>query len=172
MSLARDLLDQAEHLSQKEPTRPKQASLRRAVSAAYYSVFHLLTDSAARWLVRGADASRPAQRAILQRTFVHGHMKGVCAPWWGTKQRGAVHEDWQDAVGASVLSEDLQRVADAFVELHQARHEADYNVGRNFTRPDVRDLVRRAKEAFEAWARVRATGMPEGDAFLLALIVR
>jgi hypothetical protein len=34
MGLHEDLLDQAEHLAGKERKKPKQASLRRAVSAA------------------------------------------------------------------------------------------------------------------------------------------
>jgi hypothetical protein len=45
VSLARDLLRQAEHLATKEPRRPKQASLRRAVSNLYYALFHHLVDA-------------------------------------------------------------------------------------------------------------------------------
>ena len=41
-----DLLDQADHLAAVESGRPKQASLRRAVSAAYYALFHLLAGEA------------------------------------------------------------------------------------------------------------------------------
>ena len=37
MSLHADLLAQAEHLAQLESGRPKQASLRRAISSAYYA---------------------------------------------------------------------------------------------------------------------------------------
>jgi uncharacterized protein (UPF0332 family) len=36
-----DLLQQAYDLASKEETDPKQASLRRAVSTAYYALFHL-----------------------------------------------------------------------------------------------------------------------------------
>ena len=53
MTLARDLLEQATYLSQREKTRPKQASLRRAVSAAYYAVFHLLNSEAVDILEEG-----------------------------------------------------------------------------------------------------------------------
>ncbi len=42
MSLHADLLDPAEQLAQLDPRRPKQANLRRAVSSAYYALFHLL----------------------------------------------------------------------------------------------------------------------------------
>ncbi len=39
MTIARDLLLQGRYLAQQERGRPTQASLRRAVSAAYYSLF-------------------------------------------------------------------------------------------------------------------------------------
>lgn len=42
MAFAADLLDQAQHLAQREPKRPKLASLRRSISTAYYALVHLL----------------------------------------------------------------------------------------------------------------------------------
>jgi len=43
-----DLIQHAIFLSELElPKDPKQVDLRRAVSAAYYAVFHLLTTEAA-----------------------------------------------------------------------------------------------------------------------------
>jgi len=39
MNLAEDLLEQANHLARRERGKPKQASLRRAVSTAYYACF-------------------------------------------------------------------------------------------------------------------------------------
>jgi hypothetical protein len=46
MALPEDLLEQAQHLVSGERTRPRQASLRRALSTAYYSLFHLLISEA------------------------------------------------------------------------------------------------------------------------------
>jgi len=46
MPFAEDLLEQAKHLANREPKRPEQASLRRAVSTAYYALFHLLVSEA------------------------------------------------------------------------------------------------------------------------------
>ena len=69
MTLPRDLLAQARLLAEKEPRRPKQASLRRAVSAAYYALFHLLVDEASRRLVGGSN--RTALRSSLARAFDH-----------------------------------------------------------------------------------------------------
>src|ERR1700679_2940589 len=72
MAFADDLLEQAQHLAQREPKRPKQASLRRAVSAAYYALFHLLTTEATK------NWKRPAERPTLARMFEHDSMRKVC----------------------------------------------------------------------------------------------
>ena len=71
-ALPRDLLQQAYDLAYKETTDPKQASLRRAVSTAYYALFHLLIDEAVgKWAIE-------RQRSILARTFEHSKMKAIC----------------------------------------------------------------------------------------------
>lgn len=62
--IPRDLLAQADHLCRLSPKRPKQANLRRAVSASYYAVFHALCRSNADALV-GKGAARPT-RAWMQ----------------------------------------------------------------------------------------------------------
>ena len=72
MSFPDDLLEQAYHLANREPEFPKQASLRRAISTAYYALFHMLVDEAVgKWTVE-------LQRSILARTFNHGKMKKIC----------------------------------------------------------------------------------------------
>src|SRR6266704_2790378 len=109
MPFADDPLEQAYDLAHKEPTNPKQASLRRAVSTEYYALFHLLIDEAVgKWAVE-------RQRSILARTFEHGKMKGIC-------------DDVLKAVksGGSVPSE-LNTIAHNFIQLQQHRHAADYD---------------------------------------------
>jgi len=74
MGLADDSLGQDDHLAVcdagKHVGKPGQASLRRAVSATYHALFHLLIeDAASRW-----DGSVEA-RSGLERAFTHGSMK-------------------------------------------------------------------------------------------------
>jgi uncharacterized protein (UPF0332 family) len=45
VALHDDLLAQAEHLARVDKKKPKQANLRRAVSAAYYALFHPVASS-------------------------------------------------------------------------------------------------------------------------------
>lgn len=71
MAFHDDLLQQAIQLINKEPKNPKQASLRRALSTAYYALFHLLiNESVSNW--RKADL-----RAALGRAFDHNTMKSA-----------------------------------------------------------------------------------------------
>ena len=48
---SRDLILTARGLTELSPRRPNQANLRRAVSTAYYAVFHCLAGTAANLLV-------------------------------------------------------------------------------------------------------------------------
>src|SRR4051794_37786887 len=70
MSLHDDLLIQAEQLAQLDSRRPKQANLRRAVSSAYYSLFHLLTAEAS-----ALYAEEPGLASRINQTLDHGEMK-------------------------------------------------------------------------------------------------
>src|SRR5512140_3486294 len=72
MSLAEELLDLARRISELDGANPQQASLRRAVSTAYYSLFHLIIDAAT------ANWSQSELRPLLGRVFEHGKMKQAC----------------------------------------------------------------------------------------------
>ena len=148
MSLAADLLAQSLMLAELEPKKTKQASLRRAVSAAYYSLFHLLVDDAARLFVRDDFA----RIALISRTFDHGKMKEVAGHFLGN--------DLPERIRSKPTYQtppELIVVAEAFVKLQQLRHEADYNVNRQFTRTEVQQLIRDVENAFASWNKVRNT---------------
>jgi hypothetical protein len=72
MSLHDDLIEQARHLAGREPKRPRQASLRRAIAAAYYAVFHLLVADAVKSV---APRMPEGLRSQVRRAFGHSAMK-------------------------------------------------------------------------------------------------
>jgi len=72
MGLPEDLLEQAQFLAQREQRRPRQASLRRAVSTSYYAVFHLLSASSAS---QASPAVPVGLSDRVQRSLEHGSMK-------------------------------------------------------------------------------------------------
>ena len=161
MSLHQDLLRQARHLATKEPRRPTQASLRRGVSAAYYALFHLLVDEAAGRMIA---ASRPSLRNCLRRAFGHRNMNKVAQMF----AKDDVNRKLSPGLEGSPLQPKLINVAEAFVDLQQARHDADYNMAQQFSRQDVLDLIDQADQAVADWRDVRNT-LP-ADTFLVGLL--
>src|SRR5258708_12758063 len=121
MPLPEHLLEQARHLANREPKRPRQASLRRAISTSYYALFHLLVSEAT------LNWKRVDQRSLLARFFEHGKMKNA-----SDKQRG---ECGRYIAGPPVPApgpdfdciNHLQVVSLAFSQAQQARHTPDYN---------------------------------------------
>ncbi len=77
-----DLLDQAELLATSDARKPKQANLRRAVSSAYYGVFHYLDRESCNRLF-GSQHGQAPYRHVLGRAFVHTGMKKACASFAG-----------------------------------------------------------------------------------------
>ena len=66
------------------------------------------------------------------------------------------------------LQPKLIKVAEAFVDLQQARHDADYNLALRFSRRDVLDLINQADQAVVDWRDVRNTDA--ADTFLVGLL--
>ena len=72
-SLSSDLISQARMLANLEAGRPKQASVRRSVSTAYYGLFHFLIEESTS-LVVGAAHADVKNRQLVGRAFVHAKM--------------------------------------------------------------------------------------------------
>lgn len=162
MSLHSDLLAQARHLARRESKRPLQASLRRSVSASYYAVFHMLIHEATRRTMSGND--RIALRRCLARGFSHRNMHRVALQFAG----GSVSPKLRPGLNGLPLQPELVAVAGTFVDLQQARHEADYDLALRFTRREVLILANRADRAMTAWRGLRKTA--QADTFLTGLL--
>jgi uncharacterized protein (UPF0332 family) len=159
VSLYHDLIEQAEHLARRELKKPRQASLRRAVSAAYYALFHMLTDDAVLKLIPNAP---DLLRVQAQRAFTHSDMRNACEQFTKSSNTFA-------RLLVRPVESELQTVAQAFVELQFRRHTADYDLTQIFDRMEVLGIVDRAKAAVAAWSRVRNT--PNANVFLTALLL-
>jgi uncharacterized protein (UPF0332 family) len=159
VSLHRDLVEQAEYLATRERTRPRQASLRRAVSTAYYALFHMLTNDAALKLVPNVP---DGLRAQAQRAFKHVEMRSAC-------EQFAKSSSTLSRLVVSPLEAELQAVAKTFVELQQQRHLADYDLTQSFDRIKVLRIIDKTKTAMTEWSEVR--NQPNANVFLAALLL-
>ena len=164
MALHDDLLEQAKHLAGREPKKPRQASLRRAVSAAYYALFHLLVSEASRKL---ASSQPPQLRLQIRRAFVHGDMKSACEFFTGSSIVDPNSPANLLHLIALPLEPDLRRIAARFVELQQARHTADYDHLSPFSRANTLLKISQTEQAFLDWTAV--WDRPNTKVFLTAL---
>ncbi len=139
-----ELIEHAIFMSELHlPLDPQQVNLRRAVSAAYYGLFHLLTGEAAgNWKHR-------SQRDRFARMFDHGRMKACSS-------RVLSHPLPADLAEIRVAT-DLRLVADSFIKLQQARHTADYDNSGVWSRAQVWEVIAQAQDAIAAWSNIRGT---------------
>lgn len=167
MSLHDDLLLQANQLATCDKGKPRQANLRRAVSTAYYSLFHLLvTDAAA---LAGSKLGNNA-KLKLRRAYAHADMKTICVQYAAATTAANFKPAPIAALLTFPISAQLQNIADTFVSLQEERHEADYDLSVKFSRLSVLTLIGEASAAFLDWKAVRAS--PNAKILLMDLLVR
>ena len=53
------------------------------------------------------------------------------------------------------IATDLKLVADSFIKLQQARHTADYDNSKEWSRTQVWEMIAEAEEAIAAWSNIR-----------------
>lgn len=143
--LVGDQIDNARSLAEMDEGRPRPASLRRAVSTAYYALFQALCALCVDELV-GWDGSWDAVTPIY-RSLEHGAVGR------------ALYAD------SSTNDPELKRLGAAFKELQTAREWADYNPeprpnyhGRTNSEPFKRDeallLIDTASKAIQILDRL------------------
>ena len=152
-----DLLQQALDLVNKNPTNATQADLRRGISAAYYSLFHLLiSETVVQWGHQGT-------RNSLSRMFEHRVMASASDRISNSKLFPFTGED------PSVVHQ-LKRVAEAFGQLRSRRHIADYDNSRIWTQNQAFEEVATAVEAFSAWHSIKSEKIAQD--YLVSLLIK
>ncbi|HUI76333.1 MAG TPA: hypothetical protein VLY24_00420 [Bryobacteraceae bacterium] len=153
MDLVDDLFTHAVRLAANgERQGTEQIDFRRAVSAAYYAVFHLLTMTAAESWAVGRERHRFA------RLFEHGKLRSAFL---------ALPAKLKDRLGSNALPDDqktadtLAAVAKEFVALQQDRNSADYDNSRVWSYTEVEDVITRAHNLYLRWNTVCRTQLAE-----------
>ena len=133
IAAARDLVEAGDR------GRPRQANLRRAVSTAYYAMFHCLAVCCADLLVGGvgAERSEPAWRQAY-RALEHGAARQRC-------NRTAIIQKFPV---------EIREFADRFAGMQQKRHRADYGPEARYDKDDVLQDITNVAEAIAKFQRV------------------
>lgn len=76
--MTQELIVTARKLAKANPMKPRQADLKRAVSTAYYALFHALAQTCADRLIgTGLRRNNPAWRQVY-RSLEHGFARSDC----------------------------------------------------------------------------------------------
>jgi uncharacterized protein (UPF0332 family) len=150
LSLGGDLLKTARKLAVASPKRPKQADLRRAVSTAYYALFHAIAEDGADMLAGGGAGDGAWAQAY--RALDHGAAKTAC-----------------QQVRNLGFPPEFATIADEFVSLQAQRHEADYDPLKALTRASALTAIGQADAAIAA---LRSASRKDRRAFAVHLLMK
>lgn len=142
MGLAVELLEDAQHLAAKGVAEMRASCMRRAVSTAYYAVFHMLVeDFVANWPF-------PDQRARLARMFDH------------KKMREAAFTP-KDEKNPTPTEASLVAIRTAFRQLQADRHRADYDLSWDIVATDVTNAIALAEHTFARWRSIHGEDLAQ-----------
>jgi uncharacterized protein (UPF0332 family) len=164
MSLVEELLEHAQFLASLDEQTTSQANIRRAISASYYAVFHLLSAAVAEQVSPGFPAGL---RECTQRALSHSQMFNVAKAFSQQGQK-TVKSLPKGFVLPDPISAELASIASDFQELQEARHAADYDVLRKFDPVDAISYVQEAEKVFKDWETEKHS--KNAPVFLAALI--
>ena len=146
-----ELIAQANRLARATKQRPRQVDMNRAVSTAYYALFHTMARLCADTIAGTGKTRSTTAWQQTYRALAHGFAKNACAQ-----------------VRTKGFSPEITRFAMAFVELQQQRHDADYDPTKIFKRSDVIPLIELAERAI---LDLRAAPRSELRAFVALVLV-
>jgi len=164
MPLAEELLEHARFLASLDEQTASQANIRRAISAAYYAAFHLLSAAVAEQVSPDFPAGL---RESTQRVLSHSQMFNV-AKAFSQKGQNEVRGLPKGFVLPEPISAELASISNSFKNLQDARHAADYDVLRKFDPVDGISYVQEAEKVFKDWETEKHS--KNAPVFLAALI--
>lgn len=157
------LLEQADRLmAAPRSGAPRQADLRRAISNAYYAVFHALVTEAADDFVGRTHRDNP-RYALLYRSVDHKRLRELCE----IASKATLPKKYSKYEPAGGFGSDLIALAIAVVDLQEKRHLADYDP---LFRAAAADVALDISKARTALARFRGASRAQRRAFLSLLV--
>jgi hypothetical protein len=159
------LLDQAEKLIASPPHGPpRQVDIRRAISAAYYSVFHATLAAAADHYV-GAAHRGTNRYALAYRSIDHKKIREICAK----VKLAQVPRDISHYAPPTGFDTETRNLATVLHELQQKRHDADYNPSIRVRTSDARLAIGAARNALHG---LQTADFQSREVFLGLLLFR
>ena len=137
LRIARQL---ANGVSTSQPGSPSDDELRRAISTAYYAMFHSLAVSCADTLISANPNTR--QQTLWEqtyRTLEHGRARDRCL--------GSM---------IGIFPQDIQSFAAQFADMQSQRHDADYKPSAQFSQSEALRLINESEIRITAFENTAA----------------
>jgi ATP phosphoribosyltransferase regulatory subunit HisZ len=157
------LLEQADQLiAPAGAGAPRQADLRRAISAAYYSVFHAVATEAADSFAGKTQRQSP-RYALVYRSIEHRSLRGICEDVIkATLPARYVRHEPSGGFGPDIIE-----LATAVIDLQEKRHAADYDP---LFRASTAEAIVAVQTGRNALSRLRHANPTRRRAFLSLVV--
>jgi len=156
------LFEQAEKLITSQVGRPRQVDIRRAISAAYYAIFHAIITAAADQFAGATNRDR-SQYGLIYRSVSHMWLRDLCRE----VRKPRLSNKFKPYAPATGFDADIAAFAAAAVDLQEKRHSADYDVMVRMNSSDAALAIATARAALK---RFRRATQPQRLAFLSLLL--
>jgi hypothetical protein len=157
------LLDQANRLATPlAGGAPRQADLRRAISTAYYAVFHGILIAAADDFI-GRSLRTSERYALLYRSVDHRALRALCEDI----PKATLPAKYAPYSPSGGFDPDIVALASAVADLQERRHAADYDPRLAVSASDAALAVSTARVAL---ARLNSASRTSRKAFLTLVV--
>lgn len=157
------LLEQAERLVEAPAAGPpRQVDVRRAISAAYYAVFHHVAAASADEMI-GKTLRQTSRYTLAYRSIDHRALRELC----DIVRKSTLPPKWAPHAPANGFGNNLAAFAAGLLELQDKRHEADYDPSVRVKTADALSAVRTARSAIR---RFEKASQNRRKAFLTLLL--
>jgi len=156
------LFEQAEKLIASQTGRPRQVDVRRAISAAYYAIFHAIITAATDQFV-GVTNRDESRYGLVYRSVDHGWLRKLCEE----VQKPTLSSKFKRYAPTTGFGANIVAFAAATEDLQEKRHSADYDVTIRMNRSDAALAIDTARAAL---SRFSGASEPERLVFLSLLL--
>lgn len=146
------LFEQAERLvARRGRGPPRQVDIRRAISAAYYGLFHSIVTAAADQVVGVTNRAR-SRYGLVCRSVDHKWLRELCRE----VQKPTLSNKYKPYEPRNGFGPNIIAFAAVAVALQEKRHEADYDPMIRVNRSDATLAIRTAGAALRRFSNANA----------------
>jgi hypothetical protein len=146
------LFEQANKLITIQAGPPRQVDIRRAISAAYYAMFHATITAAADQFI-GVTNRDTSRYGLVYRSVSHAWLRDLCRE----VQKPNLINRFRPHAPGNGFGPNITTFAAAVVELQEKRHAADYDVMIRMNKSDAVLAINTAKAALRRFDKASKT---------------